>query len=205
AHAWLIARGDAERALGLGTALSWFWAAPGFFNEGRMLFYQLVEMPGARSFPSLLSKALAAAGSFEHWLDNLDNAENLYRSQLSLSRELSDVAGIVSALRALGSIAIDRDDPEAASQLLAEGHTLASHADVAWDAAAIANLRGVVAFARGRYEETVERSEEAIRDWQAIADTGHVAAAQVNQARAWLALGDHRRAAETLCRVLEGV
>jgi predicted ATPase/DNA-binding CsgD family transcriptional regulator len=205
ANTWLVARGDAEGALRLGAALAWFWSAPGLFTEGRVLFHQLVEMPEARSWPALLSRTLNAAGSLEHWLDNLDHAEALFRSQLALSRDLDDTAGIVGALRALGSIAIDRDDLEPASQLLAEGHALASLANVAWDAAAIANLQGIVAFGRGQYEEAVKRSEEAIQGWQAIEDTGHVAAAQVNQARAWLALGDYRRSGVTLSRVLDVV
>jgi predicted ATPase/DNA-binding CsgD family transcriptional regulator len=205
AHTWLVTRGDAEWALRLGTALAWFWSVPGLFTEGRVLFHQLVEMPEARSWPALLARTLNAAGSLEHWLDNLDSAETLYRRQLALSRDLSDTPGIVSVLRALGSIAIDRSDLNAASQSLAEGQTLISHADVAWDAAAIANLLGIVAFGLGQYEEAVRRSEEAIRGWQAIDDTGHVAAAQVNQARAWLASGDYRRSAVTLSRVLEVV
>jgi predicted ATPase/DNA-binding CsgD family transcriptional regulator len=205
AHAWLIARDDAERALRLGTALAWFWSAPGFYREGRALFRQLIEMPEASGWPSLLAGVLSAAANLEHWLDNLDEAEALCRRQLGLSRDLGDSAGIVGALRALGSIAIDRDDVDSASRLLAEGQELAAHSDATWDAAAIANLQGIVAFARGDYDLATERSEAAIQGWQAIDDTGHVAAAQVNQARALLAMGDHRRSAAILCRVLDVV
>lgn len=202
AHTWLFARGDAERALRLGSALAWFWAAPSFYHEGRALFRRLIEMPEASAWPALLARALSAAGNLEHWLDNLDQAEALYQRQLALSRDLNDTAWIVGGLRALGSIAIDRDDGEAASQFLAEGETLATEASSAWDAAAIANLQGIVAFARGEYGVAAQRSDEAARGWQAIDDTGHVAAARANQARALLALGDHRRSAESLCRVL---
>jgi predicted ATPase/DNA-binding CsgD family transcriptional regulator len=202
AHVWLLAQGDAERALRLGAALAWFWSVAGFYGEGRALFRQLVEMPEASAWPGLLARALSAAANLEHWLANLDEAEALYRRQLALSRDLGDTPGVVGALRALGSIAIDRDDVDAASQMLAEGQTLAHHSDATWDAAAIANLQGIVAFARGDYVLAAECSEAAIQNWQAIEDTGHVAAAQINLARAHLAMGDHRRSAEILCRVL---
>ncbi|MFN8677968.1 MAG: LuxR C-terminal-related transcriptional regulator [Thermomicrobiales bacterium] len=202
AHAWLFLRQDAERALRLGSALGWFWAVAGYYGEGRALYRQLAAMPAAPHYPALLAQVLSAAGNLEHWLDNIDVAESLYQRQLALSRSIPDQEGVVSALRALGSIAIDRADLDAAEGCLTEATALAP-AGSAWDTAAIANLLGIVAFGRGDYHAAAHAFEAAIRGWHAIDDTGHVGAARVNLARAALASGKLREAAETLGQVLE--
>lgn len=205
AHAWLFRCQDAERALRLGSALGWFWAVAEYYGEGRTLYRQLAAMPAAPQFPVLLIRVLSVAGNLEHWLDNVDVAASIYQRQLAMSRSIADHTGVVSALRALGSIAIDRADLDAADRHLAEATSLAPNADAAWDTIAIANLLGIVAFGRGDYHAAARYSEEAIRGWRAIDDTGHVAAAQVNLARAALAMGRPREAAETLALVLDVV
>jgi non-specific serine/threonine protein kinase len=203
AHTWLFHCQDAERALRLGAALGWFWAVAGYYGEGRTLYRQLAAMPAASRFPALLIRVLSVAGNLEHWLDNVDVAAAIYQRQLAMSRSIADHAGVVSALRALGSIAIDRADLDAAERHLGEAAALAPNADAVWDTIAIANLLGIVAFGRGDYHAASRYSEEAIRGWRAIDDTGHVAAAQVNLARATLAMGHPREAAETLALVLD--
>ena len=205
AHAWLFACRDAERALRLGKALSWFWTATGYHAEGRTLFRYLAEMPEAKAWPAHLASVLGSAGTFEQFLGNIAGAERLFRRSLALHREMGNVAGVVGALGALGSIAIDRDDVDAARQFLDEGLALAPAADAAWDMAAMANSHGVVAFARGEYAAAAQWSEEALSGWQALDDTGHVGAARINYARAMLALGDLCRAAEALGLVLDVV
>jgi DNA-binding CsgD family transcriptional regulator len=205
AHAWLFRRNDAERAMRLGTAMAWFWSAPGYYREGRALFRRLIAMTEAERWPDLLDGALSAASNLEHWLDNLDAAESLNARRLALCRHRGDIPGAVATLRALGSIAVDRGDLDAASLLLAEGQALAAAGGSAWDAAAIANLQGIVAFGQGNFEEAAERSLAAIERWDAIDDIGHVASARVNQSRAVQATGETRRSAEILWRVLEVV
>ncbi|MFT4040466.1 MAG: LuxR C-terminal-related transcriptional regulator, partial [Thermomicrobiales bacterium] len=205
AYAWFVARHDAEQALRLGVALAWFWSVAGYYREGRGLNRALAAMPGAEGSPALFAQVLGAAANLEHWLDELDAAEALYHRQIALSKALGDGALQVSALRALGSIAVDRGDYAAARTVLAEGRALAVAVEVgaAWDAAAIANLSGLVAFADGEYAAAARWGEEAVRGWQAMDDTGHAAAAQVNLARASMAAGELGSAAALLGEVLD--
>jgi non-specific serine/threonine protein kinase len=202
AHAWLFACGDAERALRLAGAHSWFWTAAGYFEEGRNLFNRLIAMPGVEDAPPALARVISSAADLEHWLANLDRAQEHYERALAIFRLVDDRQGVVSTLRGLGSVAIDQGDLEQASSLLGQVLAVAPGADAAWEAAAAARLLGMVAFIRGDYVDAIRYSEAALAGWQALADTGHVGSAMAMLGRATLAVGDHSRAAAVAGEVL---
>jgi predicted ATPase/DNA-binding CsgD family transcriptional regulator len=202
AFAWIFAQDDASLAIRLSIAMSWFWSAPAFHEEARGIMRRVVEMPGVREKPAELAAALGVAAGMEHWALDLDRASELLDEQIALYRALSDRPGVISALRAMGSVAIDRDDLATAIHVLSEARDLASLEEPTWDRAAISNLLGIVAFSRAEYAAAATLSGEAATEWAAMDDIGHVAAARINQARALVELGDLDRSAECLRSVL---
>jgi non-specific serine/threonine protein kinase len=195
AHGWLFDRGAVERALRLGGALGWFWSSGGHFQEGQSLFAHLIAMPGAGEAPAALAKVLWSAGDIENWLGHQDRAEQHFARALTIFRDIDDPSGVVAMLRGLGSVAIDREDLERASDLLGQVLALAPRVGAGWEAAAATNLLGTVAFTRGEYAEALHHSESALALWRELGDTGHAGAALRNVAQAALAAGDYVRAA----------
>jgi predicted ATPase/DNA-binding CsgD family transcriptional regulator len=203
AFAWIFAQDDARLAVRLGVAMSWFWSAPPFQEEGRRVLRRVLQMPGARDSPAGFAAALGATASLEHWRMDLDRASALLEEQLAIYRELHDRPGIVSALRAMGSVAIDCNDLDAALRLLSEARVLAAQEAPGWDDAAILNLLGIVAYSRGEFASAATLSGEAAMAWAALEDIAHVAAARLNQARAHIELGNLGGATSCVKEVLE--
>jgi predicted ATPase/DNA-binding CsgD family transcriptional regulator len=202
ALAWLFERDDAQRALRLGNALGWFWQAAGNYAEGRALFTGLIAMAGVAEAPRALAQAMGTAGSLEQTLSDFESARRHLERALTLYRDLGDRLGIVASLRTLGSIALDRADLDEAEPLLLEVVALAAEAGARWEEASALNLLGVVAYSRGEYQAAVRRAEEAEARWRDQDDTGHVGLARACLARALLATGDHRLAADAARDVL---
>ncbi|MFT4040397.1 MAG: LuxR C-terminal-related transcriptional regulator [Thermomicrobiales bacterium] len=202
AFGWVFDQNDAGSAMRLGVAMSWFWSAPAFHEEALRVMRRVIAMPGARAMPAELAAALGVAAGLEHWVRNLDRAAGLAGEQLALCRTLSDRAGVIAALRGLGSIAIDREDLDTAQARLEEAWELSKLEPPAWDGAAIINLLGVVAFARGEYAAAAKLADEAETIWAELDAIGHVAAARINLARALVELGDFERGAAVLQSVL---
>ena len=195
AHAWLFERGDAGRALRLGTTLAWFWQAAGYFQEGRALFARLLAMPDTASFPELLVPALDAAGSIAHHLGDLERAREFVERALRLAQDRGDERAVIAARRTLGSIAVDRGDLLAAEQLLGVVAVQGPGHGATWEVGSADYLLGVVAFTRGDYEAAMRHAEAARDTWQALGDTGHAGVAQIAWARAAFAAGDAQQAA----------
>jgi non-specific serine/threonine protein kinase len=205
AHDWLFAHDDAERALRLGGALGWFWSSSGHFEEGRNLCERLIAMPRARDAPDALGKMLHVAGDVEQWLGNYERAQQHFERALAIFRDTGNRRGVVAMLRGLGSVAIDRRDLNYAVALLEEVVSLAPDADAFWERASAANLLGVVAYTRGDYAAATDLFDQARAAWQELGDTGHVATALANLARAALACDDLARATATARDVLPQV
>jgi ATP/maltotriose-dependent transcriptional regulator MalT len=152
-------------------------------------------MPEAEQEPAALVKILGIVGTLEQWLAHPDRAEEHFTRALAICRASDDRPGVVSMLRGLASIAIDRGDLERASDLLDDVLAQAPETGSAWEMAAASRLLGLVALTNGKYSEAIRRGEEAATRWHALGDTGHAAAAQVIVARGALGAGDHLRTA----------
>ena len=195
ADAWLLARGDAQRALRLGVALSWFWQAAGYLQEGQVFYTRLLEMPNAASFPPAFAGVLGTAGSIAHHLGDLERAQHLIERALRIAQERGDERAAIGGIRSLGSIAVDRDDLETAERLLSDVAARGPVHGAEWEAVSAQLLLGTVAFTRGDYETAMRHAESARARWLEQGDTGHAGLAQAACARAAFAAGNARRAA----------
>lgn len=191
---WLSQRGEPGAALRLGGAIGWFWSSPGHFEEGRDRLAALVALPGAAAHPAALAKVLSDAGDIANWQDDQALAQALFERALAIYRSLDDRHSVVRMVRGLGSVAVDRGEPERAATLLERSLALAHEAGDLWEAVASANLLGVTAFNRGDYPRAVVRHEEALAGWRCLGDSGHVVTALTSLAWAALVGGEQTRA-----------
>src|SRR5437667_3772932 len=92
---------QAECALRLCTALSWFWSIRGYIREGQNFLEQALAVRESVS-AALRAKASYAAAELAFFLDDLTRTEKLASESVHLFRELGDKASIADALVFLG-------------------------------------------------------------------------------------------------------
>ena len=116
---WAVDQRELEWGLRLGAALHAFWQARGCYTEGRDRLAALLEIPGPVSGKTR-ARGLSAAGNLAMTQFDLEAARSLYEESLATSRNLSDPAGIMSALNALAYNARNRGDLPRARALFEE-------------------------------------------------------------------------------------
>lgn len=200
---WLREQGDAEGALRLANAICWFWTMPGRFHEARDLFRELIALPGAEQAPDALAWALNTAADLANWLDDQEQAMDLYQRSLVLYRTIGDRDNLTMVLRGIGSVLIDRGDPARSRELLAEALEHARASGAAWEIAAITNMLGLAAFALGDSDAAIDYHIQALADWRLQGDTGYIASALTNIGLVSLAAGRLTRAEEAFRESLD--
>ncbi len=80
---WASERNEAEVALRLGSALSWFWSVRGYYSEGRRWLEEALAIDG-RGAPEVRAMALAGAGELASEQGDLDRAKGAYEEGLEL-------------------------------------------------------------------------------------------------------------------------
>jgi len=95
---WVVAHGDAERALCLGAAFWRFWQMRGFLREGRARLDAVLAMPGSHSYDEGRARALEAAGGIAYWQGDMDACQVYYDESLELFRRGGDPQKIANAL-----------------------------------------------------------------------------------------------------------
>src|SRR5437763_242993 len=115
---WLLAQArvgreqskqQAEQALRLCTALSWFWSIRGYSREGQTFLEQALALRESVS-ASVKAKAFYTAADLAFLLDDLERTEKLGSESLHLFREMGDKVGMAEALLTLGSSAWARGE-----------------------------------------------------------------------------------------------
>ncbi len=171
---WLCDRGQIQTALELAGALAWFWTAPNYIAEGRAVYDGLIERAGPDVAPSVLAKALMAAGDLADWHVDTERSIALHQRALTSWREAGDRGGMARSLRCLGSSAIDRFTFDEAVALLSEARTLSLDTGDVWTASAAANLLGLATRMQGDIERAMAWHEQALREWQQRGDRSHL-------------------------------
>ena len=195
---WLLEHHQAEQVGQMIASLAWFWTEPRFLREGRDWFDQVLAAGDALS-PGLRAKSLAAAGDLAQWHLDVDVADRYHRQALDIWRELGDQTQVLTALRGMGSAALERGDFAAGEAMLLEVCELARSADQQWDLAAATNLLGLSASFQGHNDQAIRLHTVAKDLWQKLGDQNHVATAMGSLAWASLRCGRFDDAAEA-CR-----
>jgi predicted ATPase len=114
---WLIAAGDAEWALRLGSALFRFWEQRDHLTEGRETLTRILALPAAAAPTRLRARGLYCAGVLADIQGDIDTAQTLGHETHKLYTELGDTQGVASSLIILAFQAQRRGRyPEAVSR-----------------------------------------------------------------------------------------
>ncbi len=114
---WLIASGNADWGLRLGSALFRFWETSERLAEGRDGLARLLQLPGAAAPTRLRSRVLFAAGVLAVDQGDYVAADSLFRESLNLAFKLDDKHGAAVSLNALALSERDRGNTLAARSL----------------------------------------------------------------------------------------
>ncbi len=190
---WLFERGEAERALRLGTALWWFWYAHEHWNEGWNELSRALDRSEGVAAP-LRARALWAAGSLAGSLGHVERGEALCQESLALFREIGDTKGMGDATFHLAHVAFARWDLAAARKLFEESLMfLRETGDKTLTAWALGALALVVLY-QGEYARVHPLAEQAVETFREVGDTTGVTMSLMTLARVVFWQGDLVRA-----------
>ena len=173
-----------EAGLKIGTELTSFWWACGYWEEGRAWLARLLERTqGAPG--QLRSLALGAAGTLANAQGDVEAARRHWEERLRLARELGDENAVAKALRLLGILAARRQAFAEARALYEESRVLSrkigdasGESQVEHLLANVLRLHGDYEAARVLYEKGLTRARQAGSSWaeaEALRALGNVA------------------------------
>src|SRR5215217_4929242 len=167
---WLLDQNRIEEGLRLSVAVRFFWLRRAPFGEGSRWLTAFLERPAEDVPPRIRARAIAAAGSFHHWLGHLEETHKLYHESLALFREAGDLIGEARLLRNLASVAIDLGEYNEAESLLSESRAVADRSGNPRSVADVVGLSGILAFAQGDYDQASARFKEASDRFRVLGD-----------------------------------
>jgi tetratricopeptide (TPR) repeat protein len=167
---WLLDQNRIEEGLRLCVAMRFFWLRRAPYGEGSRWLTAFLQRPADGVSPPTRARAIAAAGSFSHWLGRLEEARTDYREALALFREAADLIGEARLLRNLASLAIDLGEFDEAESLLTESRVVADRSGNPRSVADVVGLCGTLAFAQGDYAQASLRFKEASDRFRVLGD-----------------------------------
>jgi predicted ATPase/DNA-binding XRE family transcriptional regulator len=172
---WFLARGDAEAALRLASALWRFWVRRGHLSEGRDWLEHGLAIGESADAPVVRAKALHYLGTIAIDLEDYPLAETHLQASLALRRALGDLPAIASTLLNLGVVARNRANYQMARNLAEE--SLSLHRALNDDARSIYSLwlLGDIAAAEGDFDLAWQLFQEVFTAQQARGDVGGMA------------------------------
>jgi predicted ATPase/DNA-binding CsgD family transcriptional regulator len=199
--AWLLARGDAERALRLAGNLRNFWTVHDHLSEGQRWTEAALAKGGAAP-AELRAKALSAIAAFALRQGNYDHARARFEENLALARDMGDQVVIAQTLLNLGSVANIAGDTARAVTLFEESLALARAVEDQRTVARALNQLGEVARHQGDDAHAAAYYEESLLLWRQLAENERIAMVLHNLGPVVYRLGDHRRAVALLSESL---
>ena len=160
---------QAEWALRLCVALSWFWTTRGYLREGKAFLDQ--ALAGGSDVGAVLhARALYAAAELAFVLGDTKREETLCIESLTLYRELNDTIGMANCLRLLGSIARTMGKYTLGRSQLEEAAALFSEVGDRWKRGQCFTELARIATEQGQYERAHMLLEESLLLYQALGD-----------------------------------
>ncbi len=175
---WLLAQArvgreqskqQAEQALRLCTALSWFWSIRGYSREGQKFLEQALALRESVS-ASVKAKAFYTAADLAFLLDDLERTEKLGSESLHLFREMGDKVGMAEALLTLGSSAWARGEYKLARSQLEEAATLYQEMGEQWKHGRCLTQLARISTVQGEYDEALGLLEQSLALYRALGD-----------------------------------
>jgi tetratricopeptide (TPR) repeat protein len=173
---------QAELAMRLCTALSWFWSIRGYIREGQDFLDQALAFRESVSAP-VRARASHAAAELAFLLDDVVRTESLSRESLQLLRELGNKAGMADALWLLATSSWAMGEYTLALPQLEEAVSLYQEMGDNWK-----HGRGLSQLARiktvqGEYEQAQELLDQSLALYRALGDKERIGWVLYLQAR----------------------
>jgi predicted ATPase/class 3 adenylate cyclase/Tfp pilus assembly protein PilF len=197
ALSWALERKEAEVALRMGGALSWFWSVRDYYSEGRRWLEQALAIEG-RVLPESRAMALAGVGEMASEQGDYDRAKEACEEGLELLEHEARVASEakIFLLAFLGWVALEREEHGQAQQLFEESLALSRQMrDTWWLASSLLDL-ALVPQSLGDAERATELYEESIDLFREQGDKQGLAICLGNLAMVVYSRGDLGRAAQ---------
>src|SRR5437763_577425 len=188
---WLLAQAQvgseqstqqAECALRLCTALSWFWSIRGYIREGRNFLEQALALRESVS-AALRAKASYAAAELAFFLDDLTQTEKLASESVHLFRELGDKASIADALVFLGLSSWGRGKYPVARSQLEEATSLYQEMGASWKRGRCLTQLASISTVLGEYDQAQNLLEQSLALYRALGDKERIGWVLYLQAR----------------------
>lgn len=156
---WMIAQGDAARAVSMCTSMVWFWETRGYLLEGQSLVRQVLALPGEVETQRRIDLLSHAASLF--WQVH-DFAGATAMTEQAIAEANTDClpGALPSLYNSLGRILIEQGALDRAEAALRQSLTLARQVGALNPGFPVLQL-GEVAFARGDLAEAARRFDQA--------------------------------------------
>jgi non-specific serine/threonine protein kinase len=203
ALAWALEH-DAAAAVRLGATLGQFWFTRGqFYGEGMEWLERVLARPAAPGQTPMRAKAFRWLGMLAEFQRSYAVARSAHEQSLALHRELGDLQNVAEAHMALGNIAADLGDAEAARSLYAAARAAyeQSLSDLRalgdrWKLATSFNALGEVTRLLGDYAAARLLYEQSLALRRELDDRRGIAVSLINLGAIAHHHGDDREAAE---------
>ncbi len=160
---------QAEQALRLCTALSWFWTVRGYIREGQNFLEQALALRESVTTP-LRAKALYVGAELVWVLEDLERTEKLCSESLKLFRELGDKVGMADALWLLGTNDWARGQYMLARPRLEEAAALYQEMGESWKRGRCFTQLARISTVQGEYEQAQELLEHSLALYRSLGD-----------------------------------
>ncbi len=140
---WLIKQEEAELALRMSAAMSWFWYLRGYWSAGRRWLHAALDLARGADAQFIASpvglsaraKALYGAGNLAYYQDDYAVAHSLWQESVQIFRTLGMRNAYANALGDLGVLTYIQGDLAAAWPLLEESEKLCRTIGRTWELA----------------------------------------------------------------------
>ena len=204
ALAW--SREDAETALRLSGALSWFWYHREYWSEWRRWLdgaLAIREGAGSPRLTAARAKALSGRGFLAWMQGDQGTARRHLEESVDLWREIGDRQGLAQALRFLSGSFESRGDYASARPLAEESVELFREGDDAFGLGITLSRLGITALAQGDHAAARAALEEGVEICRRIEDDWALALALRNMGIGALREGERGEAVARLAESLK--
>ncbi len=193
---WFVEHREAEGALRLSSALSWFWYLHGYLSEGFGWLERVLVLPGASGRTRYRAQALYSAGGLARFLGNFTLAHSHLEESLELWRELGDRQGCAYTLARLGTVLKLQGDLAVAQGLLEKSVALFREGGDKWGLALALFGLGEVVISEGDLTSAHSWLQESLALWRDVGDTWGLALSLDGLGEVMRCQGDYEQAAK---------
>jgi DNA-binding CsgD family transcriptional regulator/tetratricopeptide (TPR) repeat protein len=191
-----VEHGEAECALRLSSALSWFWYLHGYLREGCGWLERVLELPEASERTRYRAKAQYSVGGLARFLGNFTLARSHLEESLVLWQELGDRQGCAYALARLGTVSKLQGDLAIAHGLLKDSVALFQEGGDKWGLALALFGLGEVVISEGDLPSAHSWLQESLVLWREVGDAWGLALALGGLGEVMRCQGDYEQAAQ---------